>query len=96
MHENKPFKSHEYAPITQQIHVLIHSPLLQKQRYLISSRSKAKVSHIMLFPCLFLCPCSYSHGKVKEAISRHLELFFRSGANCLESIPDCLPSVALE
>ena len=37
-----------------------------KQRYLISSRSKAKVSHIMLFPFLFLCPCSYSHGKVKK------------------------------
>ena len=68
-------------------HVLIHSPLLQKQRYLISSRSKAKVSHIMLFPCLFLCPCSYSHGKVKEAISRHLESVFRSGTNCLESLP---------
>ena len=71
----------------QQIHVLIHSPLLQKQRYLISSRAKAKVSHIMLFPCLFLYLCYYSHGKVKEAISRHLESIWTL-------FPGCLPSFA--
>ncbi|KAM2029476.1 hypothetical protein ACFX1X_041177 [Malus domestica] len=36
-------------------HVLIHPQLLQKQKYLISSESKAKISHGMLF--LYPCSC---------------------------------------
>ncbi|KAM1677777.1 hypothetical protein ACFX13_045163 [Malus domestica] len=39
--------------------------LLQKQKYLISLGSKAKVSHIMLFPHLLLCPCSCLLNKEK-------------------------------
>ncbi|KAM2332944.1 hypothetical protein ACFX1X_023442 [Malus domestica] len=67
--------------------------LLQKQKYLISLGSKAKVSHIMLFPHLLLCPCSCLQ---KEAISRNLKLNVRPGANCPEPLPSYLPSVALE
>ena len=47
--------------------VLVHPLLLQKQTYLISSGSKAKVFHIMLFPYLSLCPCSYLQDKEKES-----------------------------
>ncbi|KAB2635364.1 hypothetical protein D8674_025898 [Pyrus ussuriensis x Pyrus communis] len=36
-----------------------------RQKYLISSRAKTKVSHIMLFPCLLLYPCSYLQDKGK-------------------------------
>ncbi|KAM2812094.1 hypothetical protein COP1_044651 [Malus domestica] len=42
-----------------------HPLLLQKQKYLISSGSKAKVSHIMFFPYLFICPCSCLQNKEK-------------------------------
>ncbi|KAM1143449.1 hypothetical protein ACFX14_032218 [Malus domestica] len=42
-----------------------HPLLLQKQKYLISSGLKAKVSHIMLFPYHFLCPCSCLQNKEK-------------------------------
>lgn len=52
----------------QPIYVLDHPLLLQKkQTYLISAGSKAKVSHIMLFPCIFLCPCSYLQDREKES-----------------------------
>ncbi|KAM2599778.1 hypothetical protein TB2_038148 [Malus domestica] len=39
--------------------------LLQKQKYLISLGSKAKVSHIMLSPHHFPCPCSCLQNKEK-------------------------------
>ncbi|KAM1206628.1 hypothetical protein COP1_007267 [Malus domestica] len=39
--------------------------LLQKQKYLISLGSKAKVSHIMLFPRLLICLCSCLRNKGK-------------------------------
>ncbi|KAM1857227.1 hypothetical protein ACFX14_007357 [Malus domestica] len=32
----------------------------------------------------------------KRAISQHLVSIFRFGTNCLEPLPDCLPSLALE
>ncbi|KAM1489013.1 hypothetical protein ACFXTO_032315 [Malus domestica] len=32
----------------------------------------------------------------KKAISQHLVSIFRSGIDCLEPLPDCLPSLALE
>ncbi|KAM1159095.1 hypothetical protein ACFX19_032879 [Malus domestica] len=32
----------------------------------------------------------------KRAISQHLVSIFRSGTDCLEPLPDCLPSLALE
>ncbi|KAM1482759.1 hypothetical protein ACFXTO_035042 [Malus domestica] len=42
-----------------------HLLLLQKQKYLISSGLKAKVSHIMLFPYPFICPCSCLQNREK-------------------------------
>ncbi|KAM1488185.1 hypothetical protein ACFX2I_002166 [Malus domestica] len=52
----------------------------QEQEYLISSGSKARVSHIMLSPCPCLRPCP------------HLQ----SGTDCLRPLPGCLLSIALE
>ncbi|CAN6687819.1 unnamed protein product [Malus baccata var. baccata] len=48
----------------------------------------------MLSPCPFPCLCFTTRRK--RAISQHLVSIFRSGANCLEPLPDCLPSLALE
>ncbi|KAM1462715.1 hypothetical protein ACFXTO_047714 [Malus domestica] len=61
-----------------------HPLLLQKQKYLISSGSKARVSHIMLFPNLFLCPCSYLQNKEKGSnqskpeIKRPISKYFKT------------------
>ncbi|KAM1268057.1 hypothetical protein ACFX2J_000446 [Malus domestica] len=51
-----------------------HPLLLQKQKYLISSGSKAKVSHIMLFPYPFLCPSSCLQNKEKGSNQSELEI----------------------
>ncbi|KAM2420027.1 hypothetical protein ACFXTH_026533 [Malus domestica] len=48
----------------------------------------------MLSPCPSPCLCFPTRRK--RAISQHLVSIFRSGANCLEPLPDCLPSLALE
>ncbi|TQD91884.1 hypothetical protein C1H46_022540 [Malus baccata] len=48
----------------------------------------------MLSPCLSPCLCFTTRRN--RAISHHLVSIFRSGANCLEPLPDCLPSLALE
>ncbi|KAM1593632.1 hypothetical protein FF1_000126 [Malus domestica] len=48
----------------------------------------------MLSPCPSPCLCFTTRGN--RAISQHLVSIFRSGANCLEPLPDCLPSLALE
>ncbi|KAM1513250.1 hypothetical protein ACFX1Z_024702 [Malus domestica] len=48
----------------------------------------------MLSPCPFLCRCFGTRRK--RAISQHLVSIFRSGTDCLEPLPDCLPSLALE
>ncbi|CAN6709831.1 unnamed protein product [Malus baccata var. baccata] len=48
----------------------------------------------MLSPCPSPCLCFTTRRK--RAISQHLVSIFRSGANCLEPLPDCLPSLALE
>ena len=50
----------------QPIYVLVHPLLLQKQTYLISSGTRARVSHTMQSPCPFLCPCSYLQDKDKK------------------------------
>ncbi|KAM1848770.1 hypothetical protein ACFX14_012863 [Malus domestica] len=48
----------------------------------------------MLSPCP--SPCCCFGIRRKRAISQHLVSIFRSGTNCLEPLPDCLPSLALE
>ncbi|KAM1546321.1 hypothetical protein ACFX10_046543 [Malus domestica] len=48
----------------------------------------------MLSPCPSPCRCFGTRRK--RAISQHLVSIFRSGTNCLEPFPDCLPSLALE
>ncbi|KAM1325665.1 hypothetical protein PS2_046256 [Malus domestica] len=48
----------------------------------------------MLSPCPSPCLCFPTRRR--RAISQHLVSIFRSGANCLEPFPDCLPSLALE
>ncbi|KAM2756735.1 hypothetical protein PS2_018555 [Malus domestica] len=76
------------------IHNLPSSPRMPSQRSLSShsvflipwgtsanNSSKAKVFHIM---------------KRKRVISQHLVSIFRFGTDCLEPLPDCLPSPALE
>ncbi|KAM2799888.1 hypothetical protein COP2_004947 [Malus domestica] len=48
----------------------------------------------MLSPCHSICLCFRTRRK--RAISQHLVSIFRSGTDCLEPLPDCLPSLALE
>ena len=48
----------------------------------------------MLSPCP--SPCRCFRTRRKRAISQHLVSIFRSGTDCLEPLPDCLPSLALE
>ncbi|KAM1882392.1 hypothetical protein ACFX13_003889 [Malus domestica] len=48
----------------------------------------------MLSPCP--SPCRYFGTRRKRAISQHLVSIFRSGTDCLELLPDCLLSLALE
>ncbi|KAM1024688.1 hypothetical protein ACFX2C_037943 [Malus domestica] len=48
----------------------------------------------MLSPCPSPCRCFGTRRK--RAISQHLVSIFRSGTDCLEPLPDCLPSLALE
>ncbi|KAM2012998.1 hypothetical protein ACFX1T_024765 [Malus domestica] len=48
----------------------------------------------MLSPCPFPCRCFGTRRK--RAISQHLVSIFRSRTDCLEPLPDCLPSLALE
>ncbi|KAM2268906.1 hypothetical protein ACFX1S_046965 [Malus domestica] len=65
--------------------------------------SKAKVFHIMkvesksisyhAFPLSLFFTCG---TRRKRAISQHLVSIFRSGTDCLEPLPDCLTSLALE
>ncbi|KAM1135540.1 hypothetical protein ACFX19_045222 [Malus domestica] len=73
-----------------------HPLLLQKQKYLISSRSKANVSNIMFFPILSFALTLACGTRRKEAISRNLKLNVRSGTDCPEPLHGCLPSIALE
>ncbi|KAM2673755.1 hypothetical protein EV2_015016 [Malus domestica] len=69
--------------------------------------SKAKVFHIIkvesksisyhAFSLSFSLSLFFTYGtRRKRAISQHLVSIFRSGTNCLEPLPDCLPSLALE
>ncbi|KAM1001877.1 hypothetical protein ACFX2C_002367 [Malus domestica] len=55
----------------QQMHVRIHPLLLQKQKYLISSGMKAKVSHIMLFPVFPFALALTCKTMRKKAISQN-------------------------
>ncbi|KAM1860347.1 hypothetical protein ACFX13_012529 [Malus domestica] len=48
----------------------------------------------MLSPCPSPCRCFGTRRK--RSISQHLVSIFRSGTDCLEPLPDCLPSLALE
>ncbi|KAM2746622.1 hypothetical protein PS2_022189 [Malus domestica] len=48
----------------------------------------------MLSPCPSPCRCFGTRRK--RAISQHLVLIFRSRTDCLEPLPDCLPSLGLE
>ncbi|KAM2977315.1 hypothetical protein FF2_014268 [Malus domestica] len=48
----------------------------------------------MLSPCPSPCLCFWTRRK--RAINQHLVSIFRSGTDCLEPLPDCLPSLALE
>ena len=67
---------------TQPIYVLIRPLLLQKQTYLISSGSKAKVSHIMLFPFLsFTLALTCKTGR-KRAISQNRKSNVQSETDC--------------
>ncbi|KAM2025812.1 hypothetical protein EV2_018881 [Malus domestica] len=61
-------------------------PLLRKQEYFISC-----FLHILFFVLVLTCGT-----RRKKAIRQHLVSIFRSGTNCLEPFPDCLPSTALE
>ena len=67
-----------------------------EQKYLISSGSKAKVSHIMLYPCHFLCPCSSLQDKKKKDQSADT---WNQPSDLAPTVwnpfPDCLPSLAL-
>ncbi|KAM1515935.1 hypothetical protein ACFX10_014989 [Malus domestica] len=45
---------------------------------------------------LCLSPCRCFGTRRKRAISQHLVSIFRCGTYCLEPLPDCLPSLALE
>ncbi|KAM3011092.1 hypothetical protein FF2_029835 [Malus domestica] len=69
--------------------------------------SKAKVFHIMkvesksisshIFSLFFSLSLFFTCGtRRKRAISQHLVSIFRSRTDCLEPLPDCLPSIALE
>ena len=66
------------------IYVLVHPLLLQRQTYLISSGSKAKVFHIMLFPFLSFTLALTWKTEGKKAISQNLKSNVRSGTDCLE------------
>ncbi|KAM2325940.1 hypothetical protein ACFX1X_025222 [Malus domestica] len=48
----------------------------------------------MLSPCP--SPCRCFRTRRKRAISQHLVSIFQSGTDCLEPLPDCLHSLALE
>ncbi|KAM2574977.1 hypothetical protein TB2_006851 [Malus domestica] len=61
-------------------------PLLRKQEYFISC----------FLPILFFVLVLTYGTRRKKAIRQHLVSIFRSGTNCLEPFPDCLPSIALE
>ncbi|KAM2205661.1 hypothetical protein ACFX1S_025127 [Malus domestica] len=69
--------------------------------------SKEKVFHIMkvesksisyhVFSLSFSLSLFFTcRTRRKRAISQHLVSIFRSGTDCLEPLPDCLPSLALE
>ncbi|KAM1597851.1 hypothetical protein PS2_032712 [Malus domestica] len=80
----------------QRIHVLIVCYFFKsksisyhrgrKQRYLISCSS----------PILFSALALTFKTRRKKAISQNLKSNFRSGTDCLEALPGCLPSIALE
>ncbi|KAM1447025.1 hypothetical protein ACFXTO_006169 [Malus domestica] len=65
---------------------------------------KAKVFHIIKVESKSISYHAFSlsfslslfYDKEKECNQQHLVSIFRSGANCLEPLPDCLPSLALE
>ncbi|KAM1055610.1 hypothetical protein ACFX13_029817 [Malus domestica] len=61
-------------------------PLLRKQEYFI----------LCFLPVLFFVLVLTCGTRRKKAISQHLVSIFRSGTDCLEPFPDCLPSIALE
>ncbi|KAM1523136.1 hypothetical protein ACFX10_013187 [Malus domestica] len=50
----------------------------------------------MLSPYPSPCRCFHLWDKKKESNHQHLVSIFRSGTDCLEPLPDCLPSLALE
>ncbi|KAM2432135.1 hypothetical protein ACFX1W_019376 [Malus domestica] len=55
--------------------------------------------HSLSSHSVFLIPWDTSannSSKAKRAISQHLVSIFRYGTNCLEPLPDCLPSLAFE
>ncbi|KAM3004176.1 hypothetical protein FF2_034453 [Malus domestica] len=72
----------------------------------VNNSSKAKIFHIMkckqkyliscFLPVLFFVVVFICETRRKRAISQHLVSIFRSGTDCLEPLPDCLPSLALE
>ncbi|KAM2354660.1 hypothetical protein ACFX1X_009367 [Malus domestica] len=72
-----------------------------------NNSSKAKVFHIMKVESMSISYHVFSLSlslslfftcmtRRKRAISQHLVSIFRSGTDCLEPLPDCLPSLALE
>ncbi|KAM2803075.1 hypothetical protein PS2_046299 [Malus domestica] len=59
---------------------------IRKQEYLISC-----FLPVLLLVVVFICGT-----RRKRTISQHLVSIFRSGTDCLEPLPDCLPSPAFE
>ncbi|KAM1356004.1 hypothetical protein ACFX2I_030153 [Malus domestica] len=84
-----------------------HSVFLIPWDTSVNNPSKAKVFHIMkvesksisyhAFSLSFSLSLFFTYGtRRKRAISQHLVSIFRSGTDCLEPLPDCLPNLALE
>ncbi|KAM1024736.1 hypothetical protein ACFX2I_037878 [Malus domestica] len=80
-----------YLRLPQQRHTL--SALLHLRECI--SNTPSQVTLYFSSPGIPL-QTTHPEQKRKRAISQHLVSIFRSGANCLEPLPDCLPSLALE
>ncbi|KAM2068762.1 hypothetical protein FF2_000362 [Malus domestica] len=84
-----------------------HSVFLIPWDTFANNPSKVKVFHIMKVESKSISYHAFSlsfslslfftcETRRKRAISQHLVSIFRSGTDCLEPLPDCLPSLAPE
>ncbi|KAM2075373.1 hypothetical protein ACFX1T_038271 [Malus domestica] len=80
----------------QQIHVLIIRYFFKSKS--ISYHRGRKQGYLIscFFPILSFALALACRTRRKEAISRNLKLNVRSGTDCPEPLPGCLPSVALD